>query len=134
MFVGEIAAMGELGVNTDWLLTGHGDMIRGTRSPGLSEADERNLPSHGASLDARPALTPDEAARIYRTVRIQLEEVGRQCGWRPPRLTEKAMKSLLFSIALGREFGEKTPTNADLVEFFDLLRQDMERRNAGSPM
>lgn len=117
MSVGEIEAMGELGVNIHWLVTGEGEMMRD--GIGISPpVTTKFAPVHPSSLPI------DEVARIFRKTKAFYEEAAELSGWRPPRRTEDTLVTFLFTFALSGAFAE----TGDLVELLASLRGDIERR------
>jgi transcriptional regulator with XRE-family HTH domain len=134
---GELAQMREIGVNIDWLLTGEGEMTRaGVAQSALSESRAAaSRGGEGVSGDVRdgkddelqPRMTVEEVGLVLRRTRTAIDDAIKKGGWQPPRATEEAVLTLLFTLALrGAD-----ATVADIVEFLGFLRQDIERRSLG---
>jgi transcriptional regulator with XRE-family HTH domain len=125
MSAAEIAAVSELGVDTEWLLTGQGEMIRPSvaaspHSSGLTEERLGEPPSPSARL------APEEIEGIYRRVKAIYDEAIRVGGgWEPPRRTESALLTFLFGFAVRSGAFART---GDIVELLGFLRHDLERK------
>jgi transcriptional regulator with XRE-family HTH domain len=123
MSASEIAAVGDLGVDTEWLLTGNGEMIR----RGMGEEPARTTTA--LAVENRPIsttrhLAPEEVEEIYRRVKATWDEAVRLGGgWEPPRRTESAILTLLFGLALRNDAFARP---GDIVELLGFLRQDVE--------
>jgi hypothetical protein len=132
----ELLHLREDGINIEWLLTGEGEMTRaGDAQSGLAEPPRGIALGGGGSAagdvrDGRapqertPRITAEEAGQLLRRTRSLIDQaVSASGGWRPPRLTEEALLTMLFTLGMrGAE-----ATIADVVEFLGFLRQDLDQ-------
>lgn len=129
----ELLHLREDGINIEWLLTGEGEMTRaGHAQSTLSDSRGRRFGGgEGGGRELRdgqeettaPRMTVEEIALVLRRTKALIENAVREGGWRPPRLTEEALLTMLFTLALrGAD-----ASIADIVEFLGFLRQDLER-------
>jgi transcriptional regulator with XRE-family HTH domain len=118
----DLLAIREMGGNIDWVLSGEGQMIR------AADKGFDDTPNPLAGTPPMTTLPVDEVQRLYRRTRLEVDEAIKLGRYRPPRVSEEAIVTLLFSLALR---GGAQPSPADLVEFMTTLKQDLERKQPG---